>query len=128
MVKSVPNGNQTGRTILSANGGPRSYSHDGLRNVLEDLEREAGNAAWTEPAGYFNRWASLAAAAVAAAAADGAETADQRRGDVLSVNPRTAERIVTTSSAPTTHPTSDAARRTHSKSRSRKQPLRKRTK
>ena len=91
-VKSVPNGDQTGRTILSANGGPRSYSHDGLRNVLTDLEREAGNAAWTEPAGCFNRWASLAAAAVAAAAAAGAETADQRRGDVLSVNPRTAER------------------------------------
>ena len=56
---------QTGRTVLSANGGPRLYSHDGLRDVLADLEREAGNAVWTEPAGYFNRWASLAAAAVA---------------------------------------------------------------
>lgn len=42
----------------------------------------------------FHRWASLAAAAVAAAAAAGAEIADQRRGDVLSVNPRSAERIV----------------------------------
>ena len=84
---------KTGRAVLRASTGPRTYTHDDLNYLLIDLEIEAGNRTFREPLGFFSHAHAADAASplpvTAEPAAAASDTVDRRRGDTLSINPRT---------------------------------------